>query len=127
MADLSSERIQGRDIVTYMYEDGQCVRIVENHGTLSGDVPRLRQNLPPLEGHYEVDGNNIRAISSLPLPPPLDDNSEDISAEFTLLCSIWVNPANHFVKKDKYRSKIPILLKCQGGVCLGKPLSPYIV
>src|SRR4051812_28700676 len=41
---------------------GQCVRIFDVPGTLSGDILRLNRNLPPMTGHFEIDGNDIRPL-----------------------------------------------------------------
>jgi hypothetical protein len=38
-----------------------------------------------------------------------------------------MDPKKHFTKQGKYRTEIRNLIKCQGGVVPGGPLSPHIV
>ncbi|KAI1810730.1 kinase-like domain-containing protein [Poronia punctata] len=121
-----------KDSVTYWFEDGtkdgQCVRIFDVPGTLSGDILRLYRNLPPLSGHFEIDGNDIRPLERcLDHPEFIGDDSEDVSVHVAQLPLIQVDPAKHFVKQCKYPSEIENLIKCQGGSIPGRPLSPNIV
>lgn len=125
--DVQSERLNGCDVETFWFEDGQCVRLAYIPGTLSGNILSLVQNLPAMEGHFEIWGNRTRKIETPPAPPYFDDDTEDISTELSLLPVIQVDRSKHFVKKGKYRSEIHNLLECQGGTCPGKPLSPHIV
>lgn len=118
--------------MTYWYDDGtkygQCVRIFDVPGTLSGDILRLYRNLPPLSGHFEIDGDDIRPLSCcLEHPELIEDDSEDVSELVTKLPLVRVDPAKHFVKKGKYRSEIENLTRCQGGSVPGHPLSPNII
>jgi hypothetical protein len=40
--DIFSERRNDRiDMVTYWFDDGQCIKLVDIPGTLSGDILRL--------------------------------------------------------------------------------------
>ncbi|KAI2463227.1 kinase-like domain-containing protein [Annulohypoxylon bovei var. microspora] len=117
---------------TYWYNDGspqgQCIRLADIPGTLSGDILRLRQDLPILDGDHEIVGDQIRRFEDAPKPPPLcDDTSGDLAAVLASLPVVEVNPDKHFVKKGKYESEIRNLLKCQGGFCPGVPISPYII
>jgi hypothetical protein len=129
--DVATERVQGRDPEIFWFEDGtplgQYVRLVNICGTLSGDILRLRRNLPQHQGHFEVDGDTIRPIENPHRHPQRDDDTEDVSAALALLPQIQVDPSRHFVKEAKYPSEIYNLLKCQGGACPGKPLSPHII
>ncbi|KAM3497095.1 hypothetical protein MY10362_009539 [Beauveria mimosiformis] len=89
--------------MTFWYDDGtkhgQCVRIFDVPGTLSGDILRLHRNLPATSGHFEVD----------------EDDSEDVTELISKPPPVSVNPAKHFQKKAKYRSEVENLIKCQGG------------
>ncbi|KAK0636447.1 kinase-like domain-containing protein [Bombardia bombarda] len=121
-----------KSYMTYWFNDGtkygQCVRIFDVLGTLSGDILRLYRNLPPLSGHFEIDGDDIRALNCcLEHPEPIEDDFEDVSELVTKLPLVRVDPAKHFVKKGKYRSEIENLIKCQGGSVPGHPLSPNII
>lgn len=50
--------------MTYWFDegtnDGQCVLIYDVPTTLPGDILRLDRNLPPLRGHFEIDGDDMR-------------------------------------------------------------------
>ncbi|KAI0856185.1 kinase-like domain-containing protein [Xylaria cubensis] len=118
--------------MTYWFDDGtkygQCVRVFDVPGTLSGDILRLYRNLPPMQGHFEIDGNDIRPLNHcLDHPELVEDDSEDVSELLSKLPSVCVNPAKHFVKKGKYRTEIENLIKCQGGSVPGHILSPHII
>ncbi|OAA60810.1 Protein kinase-like domain protein [Cordyceps fumosorosea ARSEF 2679] len=101
--------------MTFWYDDGtehgQCVRIFDVPGTLSGDILRIRRNLPAMSAYPEV----------------IDDDSEDVSELVSKLPLVSVDPAKHFVKKGKYRSEVENLIKCQGGSVPGHPFSPNII
>ncbi|KAF2022143.1 hypothetical protein BU24DRAFT_488419 [Aaosphaeria arxii CBS 175.79] len=70
---------------TFWIEDGtpfgQCVRIYDVPGTLSGEILRLRQPMPQYDGHFQVHGDDITPLdSSIPLPEDeYIDDSEDTS------------------------------------------------
>ena len=132
--DTSIDRVDDIAYHTYWYHDGrpqgQCIQLADIPGTLSGDILRLRQGLPSLEGDHTIVGNHVRPLQNTPkLPEPYeeDDDSEDLTATLGSLPTVKVNPDKHFVKKGKYESEIKNLLKCQGGYCPGVPLSPYII
>lgn len=59
-------KLGSKSNMTYWFEDstemGQCVRIWDVSGTLSGDILRLNRNLPPNPGHFEIDSNDIRQL-----------------------------------------------------------------
>ena len=121
-----------KSYMTYWFddgtEDGQCVRIFDVPGTLSGVILRLYRNLPPLSGHFEMDGDDIRPLSCcLERPKPIDDDSEDVSELVAELPLVRVDPAKHFVKKGKYRSEMENLIRCQGGSVPGRRLSRNII
>ncbi|KAF2240267.1 hypothetical protein BU26DRAFT_536001 [Trematosphaeria pertusa] len=119
--------------MVYWYEDGtdtekgQCVRIWDVPGTLSGDILRLRRNLPQRKCHFEIDGDTIRALPEYLEPREPIDDSEDISELVASLPLVEVDKKRHFVKKGTYRSEIRNLLACQGGECPGQPLSQHII
>ncbi|KAI0199452.1 kinase-like domain-containing protein [Astrocystis sublimbata] len=121
-----------KSYMTYWFDDGtkygQCVRIFDVPGTLSGDILRLHRNLPPLLGHFEIDGDDIRPLDCcLEHPELIEDDSEDVSEPVSELPLVSVDPAKHFVKQGKYRSEIENLIKCQGGSVPGHPLSPNVI
>ena len=105
----------------------QYIRLANISDTLSGDILRLRQNLPMLDGDYEINGDQIHLLKHVPPIPDVDDDSEDLSAALESLLTIVVDSHKHFVKKGKYESEIRNLLKCQGGSCPGVPQSSHIV
>ncbi|KAG5992454.1 hypothetical protein E4U43_003762, partial [Claviceps pusilla] len=114
-----------KSVVTHWYDDGtesgQCLRIFDVPGTLSGDILRLYRDLPSLSGHFEIDGDDIRPLECcLEHPEPLEDDSEDLTELVSKL-------PLHFVKKGKYESEINNLIKCQGGSVPGRPLSPNVI
>ena len=129
--NINSGRVDRRDVEMYWFEDGtetgECVRIVDVPGKLSGDILRLRQNLPPFEGHIEINGDEIHAIENCSTAPENEDDSEDTSAELARLPLIEIDRSKHFLKKGKYRGEIRNLLKCQSGSCPGKPASAHVV
>lgn len=98
------KRIDGRWIEEFWIEDGTplglCVRLVDIPSTLSGDILRLHHDLPPLEGHTEIDGDIVRTIDQPPHPAEDDeeeDDSEDISAVVSELPLVpHVDPTKHF-------------------------------
>ena len=117
---------------TYWYEDGSprgpCIRLADIPCTLSGDILRLRRDLPPLDGNHEIIGDQISRCEDAPKPPPTnDDTLEDLAASLDSIPVIEVESEHHFVKKGKYNSEIQNLLKCQGGSCPGVPISPHII
>ncbi|CAL5875039.1 uncharacterized protein PFLUO_LOCUS9342 [Penicillium psychrofluorescens] len=130
--DMTNSPPGEKPSMTIWYEDGTemgtSVRLYDIPGTLSGDIFRLRKNLPSATGPFEVEGNTVRQLDHCLEPPePNEDDFEDISDLITELPLINVDTEKHFVKKGKYRSEIENLLRCQGGSCLGNPLSPRIV
>lgn len=130
--ELSIEVVDNIVHHTYWYEDGspqnQCIRLADIPGTLSGDILRLRRDLPILDGDHEIIGDQIRCLEDAPkLPPPFDDTSGDLTAILASLPVIDIDPDRHFIKKGKHESEIRNLLKCQGGSCPGVPISPHII
>lgn len=127
----NTERVNGRDAEMFWFEDGtelgQFVRLVDIPGTLSGDILRLRRDLPSVPGHFEIDGDTIRPIEDPPAQPTWPEDFEDISAALAPLPLVQVDPSRHHVKRGKYRSEIENLLKCQGGACPGTRRSPRVV
>lgn len=118
--------------VIYWYDDGteqgQCVRLYDIPGPLSGDILRLRRNLPSVSGHFQVDADAVRPLDIYLEPPEEPENDfEDVSDLIACLPLVEVDEQQHFLKKGKYRSEIHNLLACQGGSCPGRPLSPYLV
>jgi serine/threonine protein kinase len=121
-----------KSYMTYWFDNGtkygQCVRIFDVPGTLSGDILRLHRNLPPLLGHFEIDGDDIRPLNCcLEHPELIEDDSEDVNEPVSRLPLVCVDPAKHFVKKGKYRSEMENLIRCQGGSVPGHSLSPNVI
>lgn len=103
------------------------MRIFDVPGTLSGDILRLRRNLPYMTGYFEIDGDKIRPLGHfLEYPAVEEDDSEDVSELVSKIPLVDVDPAKHFVNRGKYRSKIENLTSCQGGSIPGHPLSSHI-
>jgi serine/threonine protein kinase len=116
----------------FWFEDGtelgRYMRLFDQPGTLSGDILRLERSLPPIQGHFEVEGDIIRSLDQCPNhPQPIEDDFEDIGDLVIQLPLIEVDSSKHFVKKGKYRSEIENLLRCQGGSCPGTVLSEHLV
>ena len=131
LLDLDIQR-GDRSYITYWFEDGsedgQCVRIFDVPGTLSGDILRLYKKLPSRSGHFKIDGDEIRQLDRcLDHPGLIEDDSEDLSELIVKLPVVSVDPAKHFLKTGKYRSEIENLTKCQGGSVPGKSLSPHVI
>lgn len=132
--EVVKERMEGPDTMIYWLDDGQptyrYLRLMDIPGTLSGDILRLRRNLPPTTGRYcEINGDIVHNLDTTPPPVPDadEDDSEDVSGGLELLPVVEVDHSKHFTKQSKYRSEIRNLLKCQGGTCPGQPLSTNIV
>lgn len=119
--------------MTYWFEDGdsplgQCIRVFDVPGTLSGDILRLRQQLPIRPGHFEIDGDGIRELERcLPHPDFVGDDSEDVSENVASLPLVQVDSACHFLKKPKYNSEIQNLRMCQNGSVPGYSASQNII
>jgi hypothetical protein len=131
LLDLELQRGE-KSSMTYWFDDGtnygQCIRIFDVPGTLSGDILRLYRHLPPLSGHFEIDGDDVRLLDCcLEHPEPPEDDSEDLNELISKLPLVSVDPAKHFVKKGKYRSEIKNLIKCQDDSVPGHSLSPNII
>ncbi|EPE29233.1 Protein kinase-like (PK-like) [Glarea lozoyensis ATCC 20868] len=105
----------------------QCVRLYNVPGTLSGNILQLKQNVPAIAGHFEIDGNVINQLDH-PLKPPLPikDDFENLNDFLEQLPILDNDQLKHFVKKCRYRSEIFNLLKCQGGSVPGIPKSPHL-
>ncbi|KAJ5591876.1 uncharacterized protein N7459_002245 [Penicillium hispanicum] len=117
-----------KSYMTYWFDDGtkygQCVRVFDVPGTLSGDILRLRRNLPPMSGHFEIDGNDVRPLDHcLEHSWLIEDDSEDVSELVSKLPLVCVHPAKHFVKKGKYRSEIENLTRSADGQLVFERLS----
>nr|AFC75697.1 hypothetical protein [Epichloe amarillans] len=121
-----------KSYMTYWLDDGteygQCIRIFDVPGTLSGDILRLYRHLPPMSGHFEIDGDDIRPLNCcLEHPEPIEDDSEDVSELVSKLPLVCVEQTKHFVKRGKYRSETENLIRCQGGSVPGRSLSPNVI
>lgn len=132
--EFALERRDGHLVSSAWYEDendetgfGTFVQLVDIPDTLSGDILRLHQNLPSIEGHFEIDGNVIRKITNPPQPPVLDDDSEDLTEILARLPEVVPDSELHHTKKRKIPQRSRNLLSLQGGSCPGAPLSPHIV
>ena len=132
VVDQAEEKIS--NIVHYIrwceQSDGhrQCIRLADIPGTLSGNILRLRANLPLRDDDFEIIGDDVHPFLNPPNPPePYEDDSEDLTTVLGWLPLVNVDPDMHFVKKGKYESEVQNLLKCQGDACPGTPLSPYVI
>lgn len=132
---LAMGMINGEFCYTYWFGD-RCIRLADIPGTLSGDILRLKRNLPSSVDHgdHEIIGDEIRPLVNAPPPKREDSDSEyesdpengsELESTLASLPVIEVDPSKHHVKQGKYRSEIRNLLKCQGGSCPGTP-SPHI-
>lgn len=79
--EVISDRAEGRVVESFWYEDdhdetalGTFVRLFDIPGTLSGDILRLKRDLSSIKGHFEIEGNVIRQITSPPQPPTREDD-----------------------------------------------------
>ncbi|KAJ5876462.1 uncharacterized protein N7529_002046 [Penicillium soppii] len=96
--------------------DRRCIRLADIPGTISGDILRLKQNLPDSVDHgdHEIIGDKVRPILNPPPPPELDDDSEELDTILASLPIVDVDSSKRFVKKGKYKSEIRNLLECEG-------------
>ncbi|KAM3517016.1 hypothetical protein NHJ13051_009369 [Beauveria bassiana] len=130
---LDMELVRGeRPSMRFWHDDGtevgRFVHLFDIPGKLSGQILRLERNLPPVGGHFEIEGDVLRSLEKCPNPPqPIQDDFEDIEDLVLQLPLLHVDPSQHFVKKGKYRSEIENLLTCQGGSCPGSILSRHLV
>lgn len=127
--ERDEERIDGRHISMLWLSAGKYIRLIDVPGSLSGDILRLRKDLPDVDGNFEIDGDEIRQIDVVPPWPEwyeLDD-SEDVSQGLEALPTIEFDEDIHHLKKSIYKSEIQTLLKCQGGSCPGPPLSTFVI
>jgi hypothetical protein len=108
-------------------KSGNFLRLVDVPNTLPGEILRLKKAMPPIEGNFEINGNEINTIKSIPPRPTYDDDTEDITEELALLPTVEVDEEKHHLKKGRYKSEIQTLLKCQGGSYPGRPLSPHVI
>jgi hypothetical protein len=60
------------------FEDGQCIRLIDITGTFSGNILRLLQNLPSMDGPFEVWGNKVRKIDIPPKLPKVSQYGDDV-------------------------------------------------
>ncbi|KAI1109662.1 kinase-like domain-containing protein [Nemania sp. NC0429] len=134
--DLDIDVVNGMTRYTYWYErDGgdsdaaepQVVQLTDVPGTLSGAILRLEADLPLRQDSYDITGNEIQPLESLPPLPDFQDDSEDISDALAILPVVAVDPNQHFVKRGKYASEIYNLIVCQGGSCPGTRSSPHVI
>jgi hypothetical protein len=106
-------------ILHLLYErpsgDDIYVKVYDVPGTLSGNILRLRANVPwdLLSRHSAIQGD---AISPIPLRIFDDDNDaeEDTADLVTQLPLVAFDERVHFAKPSKFRSEIPNLLKAKG-------------
>ncbi|KAG6367252.1 hypothetical protein INS49_001438 [Diaporthe citri] len=137
--DIAVDVIDGITYHTYWYEiEGDSndlqeryhvVRLADIPGTLSGDILRLKHNLPVLntDHAYDIVGDEVRQLQAAPPLPDDRDDAEDTSEMLAVLPVVEVDPAIHFAKKGKYASEIRNLLACQGGSCPGVPKSDHVI
>lgn len=152
-AEEATERVDGHLVESFWFEDSgdattgaappsgdvqdplppppktiQYVRLHDLPGTLSGDILRLRRDLPAMTGHYEIEGNMIRPLAGAAPEPPTypPDYDADVGELVARLPVVEVDPTRHFTKRPKYRSEITHHLLCQGGTCAGSPPSPHL-
>ena len=132
--EFNMDVIRDIEYHVFRYEDGtsrgQCIRIADLPGTLSGDILRLRQELPTLTGDHEIVGNGVNPLKGPVARMPRrrsQGDSDDITTVLSHLPVVEVDYGKHFLKRAKHESEIVNLLQCQGGSCPGTPISPHIV
>ncbi|KAF8067496.1 kinase-like domain-containing protein [Lyophyllum atratum] len=101
-------------------EEPLYVKIIDQPGTLSGNIIRLLADLPPLPTHSEIDGETIRSVPYHPLPEEPEPDDEDTTHEVLDLPVIVFDEKIHSAKRSKYKSEVFNLLKIKGG-------SPHVV
>lgn len=131
LVDMNITVVENVTYYTYWYERDasrcQCIQLADIPNTLSGNILRLRANLPLRDDDYEMVGDDIRSHRNPPQPEPLEDDSDDLTTILTTLPLVEVDADKHFVKEGKYESEVRNLLKCQGDACPGTPGSPHII
>lgn len=97
---IDIEHVAGeKPSVIYWYENdteqGQCVRLYDVPGTLSGEILRPRRNLPSRSDHFEIDGDEVRPLAYLKPPEALEDDFEDVSDLVARLPLVEVDEQKH--------------------------------
>ncbi|KAF8070066.1 kinase-like domain-containing protein [Lyophyllum atratum] len=101
-------------------EEPLYVKIIDQPGTLSGNILRHLADLPPLSTHSEIDGETIRSVPYHPPPDEPESDDEDTTHEVLDLPVIVFDEKIHFAKRSKYKSEVFHLLRIKGG-------SPHVV
>lgn len=89
------------------------VRIHDVPGTLSGDILRLKANLPPLTNHSMIEGDDTLSIpfQNRPLYDPKEEDATDIVSQLPVVA---YNDQIHFAKRCRCRAEVPNLLRAKG-------------
>ena len=86
------------------------MRVHDVPGALSGNILRLRANIPSLSSHSAIDGDKIFDIPMLDFDsveiPEEDEDTHDIVADLPLVA---FNEQILFAKSHKFRSEVPNL------------------
>ncbi|KXN81745.1 hypothetical protein AN958_03762 [Leucoagaricus sp. SymC.cos] len=96
------------------YQNGFYVKIHDIPGTLSGKILRLRANVPPLEGHTEIKGNNVTDIAYKEIPLLEDWDDQDAREAVSQLPVVAFDPKIHFPKVCRCVNEVPNLLRVKG-------------
>ncbi|KAJ3558011.1 hypothetical protein NP233_g11596 [Leucocoprinus birnbaumii] len=67
----------GYDYLEIWYENGLYVKIRDVPDSLSGNILRLRANVPPLGGHSEIVGDDVVDLAYKDIPPQGNQDDED--------------------------------------------------
>ncbi|KAJ3571142.1 hypothetical protein NP233_g3948 [Leucocoprinus birnbaumii] len=106
----------GSDFLEIWYANGLYVKIRDVPGSLSGDILRLRVNVPPLNGHSEIIGDDIVDIAYKDIPAE-DDDEEDttvVAGTVMQLPVVAFDPKIHFAKTCRSIKEVSNLLQVQG-------------
>ncbi|GLB42707.1 putative protein kinase domain containing protein [Lyophyllum shimeji] len=93
-------------------DDPLYVSIMDEPGTLSGNILRLLVDLPSLQTHSKIEGNTIRPIPYRS-PPECGCDTQDIRhhGKIRALPVVAFDETIHFAKISKYKSEVANLLK----------------
>ncbi|KXN86858.1 hypothetical protein AN958_09438 [Leucoagaricus sp. SymC.cos] len=110
----------GANFLEVWYQGDLYVKIHDVPDTLSGNILRLKANVPPLKGHAEIRGNNITDIAYKDIPSE-DEDDEDVREAVSQLPLVAFDTENHFAKVCRCVSEVQNLLQAKGHphiVCL---------
>ncbi|KAF5368188.1 hypothetical protein D9757_011313 [Collybiopsis confluens] len=90
------------------------VKIVDVPGTLSGQILRLRANIPQLKTHCEIKGGIISPLPFKAKPSPIMEDAEPIVRPIHQLPLVTFDEKLHFAKECRAPNEVDNLLRAKG-------------